>query len=320
MTSYPGIEVHRRKYEVVIDGVPIEEINPHHDDMEDLERQIEKQSGNANLKIVKLKTLKAPNKLNPSARYHTFVIQTHDPEATNKWLKSGVYFSCRLYAPVVRIEHVRMLFALAVLNFPIIQLDAKNAFLNGKSDFSIYVQQPDEFVDTNFPDHVLLLLKSLYGLKQASRIWYLTLYEAIVNLGFSVSEFDPCIFISTTRNLMIAVYVDDILAIGPQSAFDEFARQLNEKFRIVNQGPVSSFLGINVECKNGTILLNQIGYINKMAQRFQINPSSSVPTPLEHSLPLVKPGKDDKRPTGGSHTLQRAHGKSQPHRNIHSSR
>jgi hypothetical protein len=200
------------------------------------------------------------------------------------------------YAPVVRIEHVRILFALAVLfNLPIIHLDAKNAFLNGKSDFAIYIQQPDGFVDINFPEHVLLLLKSLYGLKQASRIWYLTLYEAIVNLGFTASEFDHCIFISTTRNLLIAVYVDDMLAIGPQHKCDEFASQLNEKFRIVNQGPVSSFLGINVERKNGIILLNQIGYINKMAQRFQIDPSIFVPTPLEHSLPLVKLGENDKR-------------------------
>jgi hypothetical protein len=36
------------------------------------------------------------------------------------------------YAPVVRIEHVRILFTLAaLLNLPIIHLDAKNAFLNG---------------------------------------------------------------------------------------------------------------------------------------------------------------------------------------------
>ena len=41
------------------------------------------------------------------------------------------------------------------------------------------------------PDAVLLLLKSLYGLKQASWIWYLALYNAIINLGFLSSEFDP---------------------------------------------------------------------------------------------------------------------------------
>jgi hypothetical protein len=175
-------------------------------------------------------------------------------------------------------------------------LTLKNAFLNGKSDFSIYARQTDGFVDIHFPEYVILLLKSLYGLKQASPIWYLTLYEAVIYLGFTASEFDPCIFISTTRNLIIAIYVDDILAIGPQNACHEFANLLNEKFSIVNQGPISSFLGINAQRQNGLILLNQIGYINKLAQRFQIDSSiRSVPTPLEHSLPLVKPGERDNR-------------------------
>jgi hypothetical protein len=43
------------------------------------------------------------------------------------------------------------------------------------------------------------------------------------------------------------------------------------------------------------ILLNQVGYIDKMAQRFGIKASSSPLTPLEHSLPLVKPTANDKR-------------------------
>jgi hypothetical protein len=46
------------------------------------------------------------------------------------------------------------------------------------------------------------------------------LYGAIIDLGFTPSEFNPCIFISTERNMIIAMYVDDILAIGPQYACD----------------------------------------------------------------------------------------------------
>jgi hypothetical protein len=61
------------------------------------------------------------------------------------------------YAPVVRINHVRILFALAVLlNIPVIHLGAKNAFLNGPSDLAIYIRQPAGFIDANHPDYVLL--------------------------------------------------------------------------------------------------------------------------------------------------------------------
>jgi Reverse transcriptase (RNA-dependent DNA polymerase) len=72
------------------------------------------------------------------------------------------------WAPVVRIESVRVLFALAALfDLWIIHIDAKTAFLNGDSDAELYVRQPEGFVDMRYPNHVLRLRKSLYGLKQA---------------------------------------------------------------------------------------------------------------------------------------------------------
>jgi Reverse transcriptase (RNA-dependent DNA polymerase) len=42
---------------------------------------------------------------------------------------------------------------------------SKNAFLHGKTDLEIYVQQPEGFLDREFPNKVLRLNKSLYGLK-----------------------------------------------------------------------------------------------------------------------------------------------------------
>ena len=203
------------------------------------------------------------------------------------------------YSPVVRIEHVRILFSLAAFfNLPVIHLDAKNAFLHGKSDFAIYVQQPEGFENRAHPNSVLLLLKSLYGLKQASRIWFLALYDAILNLGFTSSEFDPCIFISRERHLLLTIYGDDILVMGPQVKCDHFANQLSRQFRITNHGHVSSFLGISVERKDGTIHLNQIGYIERMAKRFHLESSNPVFTPMDHSLPLLKATPDSKRADG----------------------
>ena len=89
------------------------------------------------------------------------------------------------WAPVVRIESVQVLLALAALfDLWIIHIDAKTAFLNGNSDVELYIKQPEGFVDMRYPNHVLRLRKSLYGLKQAPRIWYLLLCETIISLGF----------------------------------------------------------------------------------------------------------------------------------------
>ena len=77
------------------------------------------------------------------------------------------------FAPVARMESIRILLALACqLKFKIYQMDVKTAFLSGFLKEDIYVEQPKGFTDPHFPDHVLYLKKAFYGLKQAPKAWY----------------------------------------------------------------------------------------------------------------------------------------------------
>ncbi|GKF42917.1 retrovirus-related pol polyprotein from transposon TNT 1-94 [Tanacetum coccineum] len=76
------------------------------------------------------------------------------------------------FAPVIRLEAVRMFVAYAThKNFTIYQMDVKTAFLNGLLKEEVFVSQPDEFVDPDFPNHVYCLKKALCSLKQAPRAW-----------------------------------------------------------------------------------------------------------------------------------------------------
>jgi hypothetical protein len=63
---------------------------------------------------------------------------------------------------------IRLVFSLAVSRGWVLrQLDVKNAFLHGILEEEVYMKQPPEFVNPDFPSHHCKLDKALYGLKQA---------------------------------------------------------------------------------------------------------------------------------------------------------
>jgi hypothetical protein len=77
------------------------------------------------------------------------------------------------YAPVARLEPIRILLAYATYHgFKLYQMDVKSTFLNGPIKEEVYVEQPLDFEDSEYPNHVYRLSKALYGLKQAPRAWY----------------------------------------------------------------------------------------------------------------------------------------------------
>ena len=99
------------------------------------------------------------------------------------------------YAPVARLESIRILLAYASHhNFKLQQMDVKSAFLHGPLKEEVYVKQPSGFEDPNFPNHVYRLDKALYGLTKAPRAWYEHLRELLVDRGFEVGQIDPTLF------------------------------------------------------------------------------------------------------------------------------
>lgn len=126
--------------------------------------------------------------------------------------EEGVDF-LETYTPVVRTTTVRMVLHTATVHkWDIKQLDVKNAFLHGDLTEIVYMRQPQGFVSKEYPDHVCLLHKAIYGLKQASRAWFDKFCSFLLDFGFICSVKDPSLFIYRhgTTQIFLLLYVDDI--------------------------------------------------------------------------------------------------------------
>ena len=70
------------------------------------------------------------------------------------------------------------------------QMDVKTAFLNGNLDEDIYMDQPEGFAEKGKEHLACKLKKSIYGLKQASRQWYIRFNDTITSFGFKENTID----------------------------------------------------------------------------------------------------------------------------------
>jgi hypothetical protein len=178
----------------------------------------------------------------------------------------------------------------------VLHADCKTAFLNSKSDLEMYLQQPEGFVSKLFPRKVLRLNKSLYGLKQAPRLWYLFLCYIVLSLGFQPLETDTSIY-QNAHGVFLAVYVDDILIFGPnKQACEDVYNLLSKHIKMENLGYPKSFLGLRITRNaNGSISIDQSGYIDRILSRFHMTDAVSLKVPLDPSLPLKTSRPLDKR-------------------------
>jgi len=125
-----------------------------------------------------------------------------------------------VFAPVARIETVRLMLALAAHgDWQVHHMDVKSAFLNGDLQEHVYVHQPLGFTDTGLPGKVLKLNKAMYGLKQAPRAWNARLDLELKAMGFQRSIVEHAVYKKGTRAslLLVGVYIDDLIICGPSS-------------------------------------------------------------------------------------------------------
>jgi hypothetical protein len=154
------------------------------------------------------------------------------------------------FSPVSKKDSFQIVMVLvAHYDLELHQMDVKTAFLNGGLQENVYMAQPEGFVMEDKEHMRCKLKKSIYGLKQASRQWYLKFDEVIKKFGFIENQVDNCIYIKINGSMFIilVLYVDDILlACSDKNLLHETKGFLSSNFDMKDLNDASYVLGTKI--------------------------------------------------------------------------
>jgi hypothetical protein len=170
-------------------------------------------------------------------------------------------------------------------NLELHQMDVKMAFLNGDLLKNVYMAQPDSFAIKGKEHMGYHMRKSIYGLKQASREWYLKFDETIRSFDFKENEEDNCIYAKfrSRKFIFLILYVDDILlASSDVSLLLETKRFFSSNFDMKDLGEASFVLEIKIhrDRRNGVLGLSQKAYLEKVLKKVSMHACNPTLAPI----------------------------------------
>ncbi|CAI7849010.1 unnamed protein product [Closterium sp. NIES-53] len=194
------------------------------------------------------------------------------------------------FAPVRQHTSVRILLCIvAVKQRPLCKIDVSNAFLYAIVNAIIYVEQPHTFEEDG--DAICLLQNSVYGIKQAPRLWQQYLHTVLIELGFQQLPHNQGMYRLESRGsfILLVAYADDLLYTRNNTELlNHFEHDIKEKLEVTIDHDVTQFLGLNVTQSADTIHLSAAKYTETLTKKFGIAPIS-ITTPFRIPPPNHEP-------------------------------
>ncbi|KAJ9550705.1 hypothetical protein OSB04_014750 [Centaurea solstitialis] len=202
----------------------------------------------------------------------------------------GVDYS-ETFAPVAKLNTVRVLMSLAANeNWPLYQLDVKNAFLNGNLEEEVFMDIPSGFQNEKNKGLVCRLKRSLYGLKQSPRAWFKKFGGTMKHLRFIQGQADHTLFYKHSVKgeiTILIVYVDDIIITGSDNVeIENVKKALAQAFEIKDLGVLKYFLGMEVARSKKGISITQHKYIIDLLKETGMIGCKPISTPIDSNVKL----------------------------------
>ena len=138
------------------------------------------------------------------------------------------------------------------------QIDFILAYPQADAECQLYMEIPKGFnVSGGNDNYCLMILKNIYGQRQAGQKWSSHLKKGLQECGFSQSKVDECMFYKDT--VIFMVYVDDAILLSPHSkAIDASLKDLREWSKLTEEGDIADYLGLQVSrLPTGAMALTQ---------------------------------------------------------------
>jgi hypothetical protein len=190
------------------------------------------------------------------------------------------------FSPVSKKDSFTIIMALvAHFDLELHQMDVKTAFLHGSLEEEVYMKQPEGFCSNKGNQLVCRLKKSIFGLKQASRQWYLKFHNVITSFRFAENIVDNCIYqkFSGSKFVFLVLYVDDILlATNDLGLLHDTKQFLSQNFEMKDSGEASYVLGIEIhrDRSQKMLSLSHKAYIKRVLEKFRMHECTPDAAPI----------------------------------------
>jgi hypothetical protein len=195
------------------------------------------------------------------------------------------------FAPVVRMESLRILLALAATeDLEVHQMDVVSAYLLGELEEDAYLKAPEGL---DIPrGKVLKLRKGMPGLKQSGRIWNRKITAFFEEFGMRAIPADHSVFTNQDRTIIVALWVDDLMILARTvREMQPLKKALSETFEMKDLGEVKHLLGMQITRNRArrTIAIYQQHYVEELVREHSTEKTADVPVAGYEYLTRARP-------------------------------
>jgi hypothetical protein len=170
------------------------------------------------------------------------------------------------------------------------QIDFVMAYPQAPIEMDMYMELPQgiQTKHGNSKDHVLMLLRNIYGQKQAGRVWNHYLTSKLLEVGFIQSLVADCVFYR--RNTIFIVYVDNCIFIGDsdEQLLSVIAELQGLGLKIEDQGHPADYVGVNIKrLASGGFEFTQQALIEAIINDVGVAGTPTKPVPAKAHVVLL---------------------------------